>query len=183
VQALLSDQAAENAARQFNAESENQANQFFQSLSAQVQQFNANQLNSMEQFRVEQANTIERFNAQLASQQEQFNADNQLVIAQSDAQWNRQIATADTAAINMANQLNAQSVMEMSNQAFANAAQILRDQMEFSFQAGQDQADRDAEVVLQLLANEGAAKVAELKNDDDGFGNIIGRVIGKVIGF
>lgn len=184
VNAIFSDAAAENAARQFNAESENQANQFFQSLSAQVQQFNANQLNSMEQFRVEQANTMERFNAQLASQQEQFNADNQLVVAQSDAQWNRQIATADTAATNMANQLNAQSIMEMSNQAFANAAQILRDQMEFSFQAGQDQADRDAEIVLQLLANEGASKVAEMNNEDDGlFGNIVGKVIGKVIGF
>ena len=45
VQSLFTDQAAENAARQFNASSQNQVDQFFASLTNQVQQFNATQVN------------------------------------------------------------------------------------------------------------------------------------------
>ena len=35
----------------------------------------------------------------------QFNAQNRLVIDQNNAQWRRQIATADTVAINRANEI------------------------------------------------------------------------------
>ena len=41
VQGLFTDQAAENAARQFNASSQNQVDQFFANLANQVSQFNA----------------------------------------------------------------------------------------------------------------------------------------------
>ena len=41
IQSILTDQAAANAASQFNATSENQTNQFFASLTSQVSQFNA----------------------------------------------------------------------------------------------------------------------------------------------
>jgi len=47
IQALFTDQAAENAARQFNASSENQTKQFMSNLHAQVNQFNAEQKNAM----------------------------------------------------------------------------------------------------------------------------------------
>ena len=48
-QALFTDQAAENAARQFNASSQNQVDQFFANLSSQVSQFNATQQNAQSQ--------------------------------------------------------------------------------------------------------------------------------------
>ena len=40
---------------------------------------------------------MKRFNAELNNQRDQFNAQNQLAIAQNNAVWRREIATADTA--------------------------------------------------------------------------------------
>jgi glucose dehydrogenase len=114
IQALFTDQAADNAMKQFNATSQNQVDQFFASLTQTANQFNASQLNAQEQFNAGQVNTIERFNAEIDNQRDQFNAQNQLVIAQSNANWRRQIATADTAATNRANELNAQNEERLS---------------------------------------------------------------------
>ena len=50
IQALFTDQAADNAAKQFNATSQNQTDQFFASLKTQVSQFNASQQNAVKQF-------------------------------------------------------------------------------------------------------------------------------------
>jgi hypothetical protein len=57
-QALFTDQAAENAARQFNASSQNQVDQFFANLSSQVSQFNATQQNAQSQFNAGQTNSL-----------------------------------------------------------------------------------------------------------------------------
>jgi len=57
--ALLSDQAARNAAAQFNAASENQTNQFFAGLQESIARFNADQINSMRQFNAAQRNQVE----------------------------------------------------------------------------------------------------------------------------
>ena len=73
-----------------------------------------------EQFNAGQRNTVERFNAELNNQRDQFNAQNQLVIAQNNAQWRRQIATANTAAVNRANEINADAVLEISRDGYDN---------------------------------------------------------------
>ena len=39
---------------------------------------------------------MEKFSAEIQNQRDQFNANNRLVIDQANAQWRRQIATADT---------------------------------------------------------------------------------------
>jgi hypothetical protein len=44
----------------------------------------------------------------------QFNANQRLVIDQSNAQWRREISTANTAATNAANYLNAQNLQAMT---------------------------------------------------------------------
>jgi hypothetical protein len=89
IQSLFTDQAAENAARQFNATSQNQVDQFFANLAQQTSQFNAAQVNAQAQFNAGQANTVERFNAELNNQRDTFNAQNQLAIAQANAVWRR----------------------------------------------------------------------------------------------
>ena len=76
-------------------------------------QFNAAQANAQAQFNAGQVNTVERFNAEINNQRDQFNAQNQLVISQANAQWRRQIATADTAAVNRANELNANAILDL----------------------------------------------------------------------
>ena len=161
--ALFSDQAASNAAKQFNASSENQMEQFFKNLQTQVQQFNTSQTNAMQQFNAGQANAISQFNTQIQNQRDQFNAENELVIAQSNVQWRRQIATADTAAINRANEINAQNALAVSQQAYANLWQERADKLKMAWESAENSEDRMTKIVLQEMANEGELDVAAME--------------------
>ena len=176
-QALFTDQAAENAARQFNATSENQTNQFFANLQAQTSQFNASQNNAMEQFRAGELNAQERFNAELENQRQQFNAKNRLVIDQNNVQWRREVATANTAAINRANELNAKSILNMSETAYNNLWNYYSDSMEFAWQSAENERDRVNKLAQIKLQGDKNADIQSLKNDyasSVSFGKLIG---------
>ncbi len=149
VQALFTDQAATNAARQFNASSENQTNQFFADLSSRVSMFNAEQGNAMRQFNAGETNTNRRFNAQLRTQRDQFNANNSLVIAQANAQWRQNVATINTAAQNTANLESARARNGLTTQALDNIWQNERDLMSYAFQSYEGAQDRAAELFLE----------------------------------
>jgi len=179
VQAMFTDQAAENAARQFNASSQNQVDQFFASLASQTSQFNATQQNAQSQFNAGQANTIERFNAELNNQRDQFNAQNQLVIAQSNAQWRRQIATADTAAINRANELNASAVLDISKQAYSNLWNYYSDTMEWAWTSAENQIDRVNALAIAELDAKTRSTIAN-EQSSGAAGNAIGGLIGTL---
>ena len=179
IQSLFTDQAAENAARQFNATSQNQTDQFFANLQSQTSQFNASQANAQAQFNAGQINTVERFNQEIANQRDQFNATNQLVIAQSNAQWRREIATSDTAAINRANELNAKAVLDISNQAYNNLWQFYGDTMEFAWKSAENELDRmNAMAMAQLSAT--ATKDAQKMASSSAAGSAIGGLIGTL---
>jgi hypothetical protein len=148
IQAMFTDQAAVNAARQFNASSENQTNQFFADLSSRVSMFNAEQGNAMRQFNAGETNTNRRFNAQLRTQRDQFNANNSLVIAQANAQWRQNVATINTAAQNTANLESARARNGLTTQALDNIWQTERDLMSFAFQSYESAQDRATELFL-----------------------------------
>ena len=179
VQTLLSDQAADNAAKQFNATSKNQVNQFFANLSSQVSQFNATQSNAMEQFNIEQEVAVDKFNTDIENQRDQFNAQNELIIAQSNATWRRDIATADTVALNEANMVNAKSILDISEQSYANLWQTFEDIMEYSWSSAEKQLDRYNQLAYAKLQTDNSIALAELRNDataSSGFGSLIGTV-------
>jgi hypothetical protein len=176
-QALLSDQAAENASKQFNAQSENQANQFFANLKQQNNQFNAAQANAMEQFNVGQENAAEQFNAEMKNNREQYNAQNELVIAQSNATWRREVATADTAAENRANELNAINTLDISNQAYDNMWNMYGDQMEWAVNSYESEADRVNALTLETMRQEGSEKAAKYAADSKASSAIGGAVV------
>jgi hypothetical protein len=178
-QSLFTDQAAANAARQFNASSQNQVDQFFANLATQVSQFNATQSNAQAQFNAGQANTVERFNAEMNNQRDQFNAQNQLVIAQSNAQWRRQIATADTAAVNRANELNASAILDISKTAYDNLWQYYADSMEYAWKAADNELDRlNNLAVAQLSAD--ATTQAQKMASSSAAGSALGGLIGTL---
>ena len=151
-QSMFTDQAAENAAKQFNATSENQSDQFFANLKTQTSQFNTSQANAMSQFNAGEENAVNKFNTEIANQRDQFNAQNGLVIAQSNAVWRREIATAATAAVNRANEINAAAVLDMSNQAYSNLWQEHADMMEWAWTSSDNERDRQNAVTLSNLA-------------------------------
>jgi len=179
VQSLFSDQAAANAAAQFNASSENQVDQFFQNLGSQVSQFNATQSNAQSQYNAGQANTVNRFNAELNNQRDQFNAQNQLVIAQSNAQWRRQIATADTASVNRANELNANAILDVSKQAYNNLWNYYSDTMEWAWTSAESELDRYSAMAIAELDAKTTAD-ASAAAGKSAAGNAIGSLIGTL---
>jgi len=179
VQSMFTDQAATNAARQFNASSQNQVDQFFANLAQQTAQFNASQSNAQAQFNAGQANTVERFNAEMNNQRDQFNAQNQLVIAQSNAQWRRQIATADTAAVNRANELNANAILDISKTAYDNLWQYYADTMEWAWKSAESELDRITNVAIAQLDAE-AQKELAAANKGSAAKTAIGGIIGKL---
>jgi hypothetical protein len=186
VQSILSDTAATNAARQFNATSENQTNQFFASLGSQISQFNASQSNAMEQFNLGQTNAINQFNANLLNQREQFNSQNALVVAQSNAQWRRQIATADTAAINRANEFNANAALGVSNTAYNNIQQFMRDTIFKSIDSAENALDRQTRIATAIFNANASAQQLQAKLDaaeDAAIANSFGTGIGAVLQF
>ena len=176
VQALFTDQAATNAAAQFNASSQNQVDQFFASLSSTTSQFNATQTNAQAQFNAGQANTVERFNAEQNNLRDQFNAQNQIVIAQSNATWRREIATADTAAVNRANELNANAILDISNQAYNNLWQYFGDTMEWAWTSAENSLDRISALAVAELDAKTRAKIAD-EQSSSASGTAIGSLI------
>jgi hypothetical protein len=194
VQSLFTDQAAQNAARQFNASSQNQVDQFFANLDTQASQFNATQSNAQSQFNAGQANTVGRFNAELNNQRDQFNANNQMVIAQSNAQWRRQIATADTAAINRANELNANAILDISKESYDNLWQFYADTMEWAWKSSENELERVSDMAIAKLNADSDTDLLKFKEDaatSQGYASLIGSILtaqsgtflGNILGF
>ena len=175
-QRILSNQAADNAAQQFNATSENQMMQFNASLAAQVEEFNAQQTNAVAQFNKTQENAaaardtqrtadLNQFNSKLKTQisqfnsnqdfaRKQFNAQNSAAVESSNVQWRRQANTANTAAQNAINMQNAMNAFNMSQTALSFMWQELRDKADYDFRAGENNQNRIAQLVNTALASD-----------------------------
>ena len=120
MQAMLSDTAQANAAAQLNAKSQNEVDLFFAELGTQIESATLNRKAAIEQYNVSQQNAMSQFNSQMQTARDQFNSNMSVQIAQSNAQWRRDTNTANTAAQNAANQVNAQNLLGLTQQAQAN---------------------------------------------------------------
>jgi hypothetical protein len=142
-----------------------------------VSQFNASQENAQRQFNAGQANAISQFNTEIRNQRDQFNANNRLVIDQNNAQWRRQIATADTAAINRANEINAQNLLGISNTAYNNLWQYYSDSMQYAWTSAENERDRVKDLAIAHINADNNTDVQKMQNDYNssvGFGKLIG---------
>jgi hypothetical protein len=177
IQSIFNDSAAENARRQFNATSENQLNQFFANMQTQVSQYNASQTNAQRQFNAGQKNAMAKFNREVDAQRDQFNSTNKIAIAQNNAQWRRQIATANTAAVNRANELNAAAVLDISNDAYNNLWNHYSDTMEWAWTSAESQLDRYNQIALEQLRQDKAIERTNIEA-----GSAAGSAIGSLLG-
>ena len=193
---LFSDQAASNAASQFNATSQNQVDQFYKNLTTSVQTANAQRSDAMNQFSASEANkvsaqlannatavsqanaqteaSINQFNSQLTDQRERFNVQNQQVIDQSNANWRRQINTANTAVANAANQTNAQNLLGISNFAMSSLWQQWRDEASWTNEAAQNALNRAHNMAVAALERQTAFDLQDQGSRDALF-EIMGR--------
>lgn len=161
MQTLLSDQAAMNASRQFNATNEQQTQLFNAQLSTQVSQFNASVYNAMEQFNAGQENAMEQFGSTMQFQRDQFNATMANVIEQSNVTWRRQMNQIDTAGQNAVNQANAIQAFNLSTMALSSLWQEMRDSASWAFQGDQGEEERQTRMAIAALSNESNRSMLE----------------------
>ena len=172
-QTLLSDNAARNAALQFNATSQNQVNQFYDSLNTNLQTQNAQRADAMAQYTNAEANkvaalnaknatavadanaqretAISQFNKTLEDARARFNVENQRIIDQSNAVWRRSINTANTTAVNASNETNAMNLLNLSNFAMSGLWQQWRDEASWVQTSSQNTDNRDHNMAIAAL--------------------------------
>lgn len=161
MQKLFTDQAAENAARQFNAASQTQVDQFFAQLDVSVQAANKNRQVAQEQFNVSATNALRQYQAGLNDNRDQFNANMQAQINQSNAQWRREINTANTAAANEAARINAQNLFNLTANAQNNLWQAYRDDVQWAQQSAENSMQRAHQITVTAMEIEGNADLLE----------------------
>ena len=151
-QRLLSNQASVNASLQFNATSENQTNQFMANLAQQTRQFNAAQMNSMEQFNKQATNAAEarrvqneigvaQADAQMKIQIDQFNSQQDYNRNQWNAQNEQVVLQADVKWRRQLNTANTAAVNAVNQQNAQNAFNLSSQAQAFMWQELRDQAD------------------------------------------
>jgi hypothetical protein len=185
---LLSDQAAANAAFQFNASSQNQVNQFYDKLGATISEQNSarvdamnkfaeaetskiNALNAQNTIAVNEANakreaSLNQYNATLENQRQQFNVNNQKEIDQSNVVWRRAINTANTAAVNAANQANAQNILNLSNWALSSLWQQWRDEASWVNSSSENGENRNHNLAMAAMERSTAFELQDQASKD-----------------
>ena len=147
-QALLSNQSAENAARNFNAQSSQQTQQFMANLVASINEANASRIQAAAVSNADRKQAADQFYSNVEFQRQQFNATNQFAIDQSNVVWRRNLNTANTAAVNAANQFNVQNKFNLSATAMNNLWQQFRDEASWAFEASQNEKNRNYNLAL-----------------------------------
>jgi len=180
IQSIFTDQAAENAAKQFNASSENQTKQFMANMQAQVQQFNASQMNAMEQFAVTEENAMSKFNVDMMNQRDKFNATNQLVVSQANAQWRQNVATLNTNNQNLANQEAAKISNAFTASTMDQIWQRERDLMSMAWKSSESSADRANNILLTQMTVDAQKEALALQakaEKSSAFGSFLASIV------
>ena len=154
LQKMLADNAAVNAARQFNASTQTQTDQFYSDLGARVDMFSVSQKNAMETANVSEANAMTASENAIQNDRDKFNSGLTQLIQQSNTNYLRGINTQNNALVNQAALVNSQNLLGISNTATANILQLLRDQTAFSFQSGENNLDRAQQTALTQMQNQ-----------------------------
>jgi len=175
---MLTDQAAANAAQQFNASSENQATEFMNNLASTIDIQNSARNDAMTQFNITESNRVAalnqgndleaqrleetlnsqigQFNEQLEYNRNQFNVQNSLAVEQSNVAWRRNLNTANTAGENAVNQANAMNSFNLSNQGLSFLWQEMRDSAKWEYDAGQNANEQKTRLTIAALESQAA---------------------------
>ena len=163
---MFTDQAAENATRQFNATGKIQVDEFFADLGVRVDTRSTELAVANAQFNTDQTNAINQFNQQIINDRDKFEANLSTQIQQSNSVWRRSINTANNATQNEANRLNAQAILGLNEVGQANLWQAYRDDATFLIQTTEAALQRAHQVgILAQQQNFQADQYKEAAND------------------
>ena len=164
---LFKDSAEENARLQFNAKNELQVEEYFAELTSQVETAIANREAAMTQFNVSEENAMKQFVTTINDAHEKFNANMQFAIDQSNVVWRREANTADTAAQNDANRIEAGYEFNASQNALNSMWNLMRDVASWNFQKSENlmQRQHDIATLAMQFANEEELYDKEAKDE------------------
>ena len=183
IQALFTDQAAENVRLNTNAKTENEVNQFYDSLGATVAKNNADRESAINQFNTKESNAISIFNEKLSDSRDKFNSNMRQQIDQFNTNWRRSVNTVNNTNQNRANQMNAASLLGITLQAQNNLWQKYRDDVSFIFTASENELQRNQNIAITALNNESSANLlnSELDfKDNQASGSLVGTLLSKL---
>jgi hypothetical protein len=183
LQALFTDAAADNAAKQFNAKTQQQVDEFFAELGVQVDNANANRVAAMEQFNVDQVNSTMMFNASMEDARERFNSNMELEIEQSNAQWRRSIATIDTATANEVNRQNAMNVLQISQNALSALWQRYRDESAWLMQSAENERQRAHQLAMLEYEKTGNQEMFTMESEYETAASLGSASLALLLGF
>lgn len=180
LEALYKDQAYENAARQFNAESQTQMDQFFIALETEVAAANKNRVAAMEQYNAGAIDAMAQYVASMNDSRDKFNIDMQLQIDQSNAVWRRNINTANTALANEAQMMNVQNLLGLSQSAQNALWQQYRDEVAWAIQMAENQLQRNHQIGLLAMEVEANKDIYKMQSNDEMTQSLGGAVLNGV---
>ena len=161
VQALFSDQAAENVASNLGFTTQVESDQFYDQLALQAAEASKRMLLDANKFNASVINSRAEFNSSMAFEIERGNLD-----------YLRSVNTATTAGINQANMTNSQNILGISNTAIANALTLQRDDLHRIFEASENAADRAANYAVASLNADSAMNRLSVEQNNENSNNI-----------
>ena len=162
-QKMFNDQAQINASSQFNAKSQMQVDQFFSELDTQVQNANSSRIAAMEQFNADQFNSSSKYFAKINDARDRFNIQNEAIIQQSNANWRRNINTANTNLANETNRLNALNLLGITQSSMDKLWQRYRDEASWAVQISEN--DKQKAHNYAILAQQQDFNAAQFEED------------------
>jgi hypothetical protein len=176
-QGLFTDQAAENAARQFNATTENQVEQFFTTLETSVEEANANRLTAVRQFNAGEVNAHEQFYENQRLARETFNSNMEASVRAANATWQRSVSTINNANQLMANTFASQTALGLSEREYQFLWQRHRDDAHYiysSTEAGLDRESQTAALAQQASIARGNQNASRSSSVFNAVGTVVG---------
>jgi hypothetical protein len=164
---IVSDTAAENAAKATNAANELEANKINATLALTASQYNSSEQNRVLIANNNAINEIAKFNSSETNKREEFNAtmSNQINIA--NAKLLADISTANTREVNAANAVNAKNATDQSSSVYAQQMQTYRDLLELSYKAGENDKDRLTQIATATITANASKTAAEIKANSE----------------
>lgn len=182
LQALFKDSAAVNASRQFNAESQTQVNQFYDSISTSLEEANISRRLANQQFNVSAKNAVNQYVQSLNDDRQRFNVSLAQQIDQSNVQWRRDTTTANTAADNEAERINAQNLLNLTQQAQSQLWQKYRDDAAWTLQYANSKEMRAHQLAMLAMEQAGNASMFEDQMEYDAISTLGTGLMVKVLG-
>ena len=151
--ALLSDQAAKNVAKQFAAESSNEFTMYYDNMNATLAKYNAEASNSMAQFNAGEINDTRQFNATMEDSRQRFYANMQYQVDTFNATWRQSVETTNTQMEYDAQAEDIRNALDLTQEAQNRLWDRVDSTLDYIYKGWDSESQRDMEILkAQIMA-------------------------------